>query len=153
MEIFDNPGNPANLWQSRQFRQIQILPELPKHCRKCQNCRKFSYFGYVWTFSTWFAPDPIDIPLAKITVLTKIWCFTGYYPCDGIEIIKLASLSYFQEDLQWNEPSGHPVKREKSACLHRPSKKELRAIDFGHQKRLESLNFWNFWKWLHMIVL
>ncbi len=28
----------------------------------------------------------------------------------------------------------------------------LRAIDFGHQKRLESLDIWNFWKWLHMIV-
>ncbi len=31
--------------------------------------------------------------------------------------------------------------------------KGLRASENGHQKRLESLNFWNSWKWLHMIVL
>ncbi len=29
----------------------------------------------------------------------------------------------------------------------------LRASENGHKKTLESLNFWNFWKWLHLIVL
>ncbi len=31
-----------------------------------------------------------------------------------------------------------------------PVQRVLRASENGHQKSLESLNFWNFWKWLHI---
>ncbi len=54
----------------------------------------------------------------------------------------------------WFHPKGVPKERvQKTREGYFLNIQVLRAIDFGNQKRLESLNFRNFWKWLHMIVL